>query len=307
MGAIAAEELRKAYDQTSALRGVTLSVDTGEVFALIGPNGAGKTTLIRCLTGTTTPDSGEAVLFDAPPGDADAARVGLLPQEFDPPGRLTARELIGYYAGLYDDTRDVDRVLEDVGLANAADTWFENLSGGQKRRILVGIALVNDPEVLFLDEPTTGIDPAGRQAVWSLIEALAEAGTTVFATTHYMDEAERLADRVGVLVDGALEAVGSPRELIAEHGGLPRLVIDVEGTGGVNLDLPFSVERTNRGVVIHDVTPGDIDRVVDELAEAPVDFTGLTWRAPGLESVYLTLTGQTPGSETSSTTPGGDR
>src|SRR6056297_853038 len=178
--ALVAEDVRRRYGDTVALDGVSLSVGEGEVFALIGPNGAGKTTLVRALTGTTEPDSGAVSVFGTDPTEADRQRLGLLPQSFDPPERLTARELIEYYAGLYDEARDPEAVLSEVGLDSGDSTWYENLSGGQKRRTCVGTALVNDPDVLFLDEPTTGIDPGGRRALWSLIEELAERGTTVF-------------------------------------------------------------------------------------------------------------------------------
>src|SRR6056297_2069271 len=155
---LVAEELRKSYGDTTAVDGVSLTVDEGEVFGLIGPNGAGKTTLVRCLTGTTAYEGTASVLGD-PPKEVERSRIGLLPQSFSPPERLTARELLDYYAGLYGESRDPETVLEEVGLADDADTWYEKLSGGQQRRACVGITLVNDPDVLFLDEPTTGIDP----------------------------------------------------------------------------------------------------------------------------------------------------
>ena len=160
MSVVVAEDLRRTYGDTVALDGVSLSLDAGEVFGLIGPNGAGKTTLVRALTGTTDAE-GRVELLGRDPRSVDESRIGLLPQSFDPPERLTARELVAYYAGLYDEARDVDGVLRDVGLADADDTWYENLSGGQQRRVCVGTALVNDPEVLFLDEAPHRA-PAGR-------------------------------------------------------------------------------------------------------------------------------------------------
>jgi ABC-2 type transport system ATP-binding protein len=230
---------------------------------------------------------------------------------------LTARELLAYYAGLYDDARPVDDVLADVGLADDADTWYENLSGGQKRRTCVGSALVNDPDLLVLDEPTTGIDPAGRRALWGLLENLAAAGTTVFLTTHYMEEAQRLADRVGLLADGALVALDTPAALVAEHGGDSRLRIEgVHATGAEAapgdesgqtpsdpdrpavddeavtdpLDYPASMDGTT--MTVRDVQPEAIGDVVDALAAAGVGYESLTWTEPTLEEVYLELTGQ---------------
>ena len=227
--------LAKAYGDVRALDGVDLAVQPGEIFALIGPNGAGKTTLVRVLTGTLDPDAGEVTLFGESPGRVDRERIGLLPQAFGPPERLTPRELFGAYAGLYGSAREPERLLEEVGLQEAADTWYERLSGGQQRRACLGTALVNDPEVLFLDEPTTGIDPAGRRTVHREIRALAEAGTTVFLTTHDMAEAEALADRVGLIADGRLVATGAPRELIREHGGEPSVSIELEPEGRTGL------------------------------------------------------------------------
>ncbi|MFC4549272.1 ABC transporter ATP-binding protein, partial [Halorussus sp. GCM10023401] len=309
---LVAEGLRKTYGDATALDGVSLSVAEGEVFALIGPNGAGKTTLVRALTGTTTPDSGSVSVFGEAPGAVERSRLGLLPQSFDPPERLTARELIGYYAGLYDEARDPEAVLSEVGLADAGTTWYENLSGGQRRRTCVGTALVNDPDLLFLDEPTTGIDPAGRRALWDLVEDLADRGTTVFLTTHYMEEAERLADRVGLLADGQVVEVGSPGALVAEYGGRPRLVVDVEAVeddearaagqqdrasapaaAGADAlaDAGFSAEETDEGLVVADVSPEDIGGVVAALNEAGVAYEALTWKQPDLEDVFLRLAG----------------
>jgi len=291
---LVAEDLRRAYGETVALDGVSLSVDEGEVFALVGPNGAGKTTLVRALTGTT--DAGGSVtLFGNPPRDVDPERVGLLPQDFDPPERLTARELLAYYGGLYDDARDVERVLDDVGLREAAATWYENLSGGQRRRVCVGTALVNDPDLLFLDEPTTGIDPAGRRALWRLVEDLAAGGTTVVLTTHYMTEAHRLGDRVGLLADGRLVAVDDPDALVAEYGGDPRLVVET-GADPAGLDLPSNVDarRVEGGegnLTVRGIDPGDIGGVVDALDRAGATYESLTWTQPDLEDAYLELTG----------------
>lgn len=292
-----ATDLEKAYGETVALSGASLSVAQGEVFALIGPNGAGKTTLVRALTGTTEPDAGRARILGESPTAVDRDRLGVLPQEFSPPGRLSARELLAYYAGLYDDARDPDDVLADVGLAEADETWYENLSGGQQRRACVGSALVNDPDLLFLDEPTTGIDPAGRRTVWRLIEALADAGTTVVLTTHDMAEAERLADRVGLLADGSLVAQGSPETLVRNHGGSSRLTVETAAELDAFADLEYPVERPDRGrgrnpdnaVVVREIDPAAIGAVVDYLEARDIEYTELSWAEPDLEDVYLTL------------------
>lgn len=292
-----AENVRREYGETVALDGVSLSVREGTVFALIGPNGAGKTTLIRSLTGTTDAE-GAIELFGTPPKEADTQRVGLLPQSFSPPERLTARELINYYGGLYDHARPVDDVLADVGMTADADTWYENLSGGQQRRVCVGIALVNDPALLVLDEPTTGIDPAGRRDLWQLLETLTAGGTTIFLTTHYMDEAEYLADCVGLLADGSLIAEGAPADLIAEHGGESRLEVElaenVDPSDAAHAVKSLgAVEIAGRTLSIHGVTPRSIEDVLDAFDLADIEYDALSWRQPDLESVYLALTDTT--------------
>ncbi|WP_436347833.1 ABC transporter ATP-binding protein [Natronorubrum sp. FCH18a] len=300
---VEATDVEKAYGETTALSGASLSVAGGEVFALIGPNGAGKTTLVRALTGTTEPDSGSARVLGDAPAAVDRSRLGVLPQDFSPPDRLGARELLSYYAGLYDAPRDPDEVLADVGLADAGDTWYEDLSGGQQRRVCVGSTLVNDPDVLFLDEPTTGIDPAGRRTVWRLIEDLAAGGTTVVLTTHDMAEAERLADRVGLLADGSLVARGTPDALVREHGGSSRLTIETAADPDAFADLEYPVDRPERGrtrnrtsesaVVVRDIEPAAIGTIVDYLEARGIEYTGLSWAEPDLEDVYLTLADRT--------------
>ncbi|MGQ3412094.1 ABC transporter ATP-binding protein [Natrinema sp. LN54] len=292
-----ATDLEKRYGETTALAGASLSVEAGEVFALIGPNGAGKTTLVRALTGTTDPDDGTARILGETPSAVDRDRLGVLPQEFSPPARLSARELLAYYAGLYDDARDPADVLADVGLVDAGETWYEDLSGGQQRRACVGSTLVNDPDLLFLDEPTTGIDPAGRRTVWRLIEDLADAGTTVVLTTHDMAEAERLADRVGLLADGRLVAQGTPESLVRDHGGSSRLTVETAADPDAFADLEYPVERPDRGrgrnpekaVVVRDIDPAAIGAVVDYLEARDIEYTELSWAEPDLEDVYLSL------------------
>jgi len=288
--AIRAEGISKCYEDTVAFDDVSIEVDSGEVFSLVGPNGAGKTTLVRALTGTTAPDSGTISVFGKSPTNVESGRIGLLPQSFTPPERLTARELLGYYRGLYDDPRDVDDVLADVGMHSADETWYTNLSGGQQRRVCVAIALINDPELLFLDEPTTGIDPAGRQSLWSLIDNLAAAGTTVFLTTHYMEEAQALADRVALLDAGTLVEVGPPTALIESYGGGTHLLVETELSPEQLTGLDVAVEPTDDGVRIPDVATADIGRIVQQLDAQGVTYDTLTWTEPSLEDVYLRLT-----------------
>ncbi|MBX0285690.1 ABC transporter ATP-binding protein [Haloarcula salinisoli] len=310
---LVAEDVRRSYGDTVALDGVSLSATAGEVLALVGPNGAGKTTLVRALTGTTEAQ-GRVELFGEAPTVVDRDRIGLLPQSFTPHERLTARELVAYYAGLYDETRDVDAVLEDVGLADTADTHYENLSGGQQRRTCVATALINDPDLLVLDEPTTGIDPAGRQALWELLEGLADRGVTILVTTHYMEEAQRLADRVGLLADGRLVALDAPEALVADHGGDSQLLVDGEFDAAAvdAIDYPAETTLRNGRLVVYGVRPESIGGVVDALDAVGLGYDSLTWKQPDLEDVYLELTGTGVGragepKETASAAAGGAR
>jgi ABC-2 type transport system ATP-binding protein len=293
--ALVAEDVRRTYGDTVALDGVSLSVAEGEVYGLIGPNGAGKTTLVRALTGTTDAE-GRVSVFGASPREVDPERVGLLPQEFSPAERLTARELVEYYSGLYDHARDTDSVLADVGLDGVADTWYENLSGGQKRRACVATALVNDPDLLLLDEPTTGIDPAGRRALWALVERLANEGTAVLLTTHYMDEAERLCDRVGLLADGRLAAEGTPTELVREHGGDPYLEIETSDPGAREALAAAGYRLApDHDLAVVGIEAREVGAVAGTLDEVGVEYGALAWRQPDLEDVYLALTGRAVG------------
>ena len=294
MDVIAAEGLRRQYGETVALDGVELSVSTGEVFGLVGPNGAGKTTLVRALTGTTEAE-GSVELFGEPPRAVARERLGVLPQSFDPPARLTARELLSYYGGLYEQARPPEQVLAEVGMASDADTHYENLSGGQRRRTCVATALVNDPDLLVLDEPTTGIDPAGRRALWSLLEGLAAAGTTILLTTHYMAEAEYLADRVGLLADGELLAVDTPADLVEQHGGRRVLSVTCEDPPATLPERFDDAHLADGQLTVRGVAPEAIADVVGTLERADVAYESLTWREPDLEDAYLALTGEDGG------------
>lgn len=295
-GVVQANGLVKRYGETVALSDVSVTVSTGEVFVLVGPNGAGKTTLVRALTGTIEPEDGSIAILDGPVSQTDPSRIGLLPQSFDPHGRLTVRELLLYYAGLYDQSRDVSAVIADVGLEDASETRYENLSGGQQRRVCVGSALINDPEVLFLDEPTTGIDPAGRRSVWSLLEGLSEDGTTIFLTTHDMAEAAELGDRVGLLDDGQLIEKGSPETLIEEYGGKSVLRVDTEEhlSAAEIQEFGESVVKIPTGFQFRGVQPSDIGPLVENLDEMAIRYDAIQWTEPTLEDAYLQLTGNEP-------------
>lgn len=301
MEAIVAEDVWKSFGDVQAVRGVSVRIDGGDVFALVGPNGAGKTTFIRCLVGTLAPAQGRVSILGQSTESIDYSEIGLLPQDFAPHDRLTARELIRYYAGLYDDAQEVEEVLASVGLSAIGDRRFVDLSGGEQRRTLVGTAIVNAPAVLFLDEPTTGIDPAGRRDVWELLESLSARGTTIFLTTHYMEEVERLADEVGVLCEGELVAQNSPTALVSSYGGSNRLLI--ETNDHVHL-AEYPVRETDTGVVIEGITAGEIGTVVSALDSNQVSYSAVAWRSPDLESVYLSLTGEAPAGDSSDVSVG---
>jgi len=298
MEQVVAEALRRSYGDTAALKGVSVAVEEGEIFALVGPNGAGKTTLVRCLTRTLEPDEGEARILGQTPDEVDRSRIGVLPQNFEPSERLTVEELVGYYGSLYTagERRDVDPLLEEMGVADASCQRYSELSGGQKSRVRVASALVNDPEVLFLDEPTTGIDPEGREDVWTAVERLAAEGTTVFLTTHYMREVERLADRVALMSGGEVVETGSTDEIVRSHGGEPRLVVRTVGPAE---DAVTLLEETDTGtkprvegeeIQFEGVPVGSIGEVLESLDGAGVEYDEVRWKEPDLEDAYLALT-----------------
>ncbi|NJP32157.1 ABC transporter ATP-binding protein [Micromonospora thermarum] len=277
--AISVRGLRKAYRETVAVAGVDLDVRRGEVFALLGPNGAGKTTTVEILEGYRKRDAGEVSVLGSDPAAPAAdwrSRVGIVLQgtgEFD---ELTVSEVVRHFAGFYADADDPDKVIARVGLADKAKARTHALSGGQKRRLDVALGIVGRPELLFLDEPTTGFDPEARREFWELIRDLAAAGTTILLTTHYLDEAEALADRVGVIADGRLVEVAAPGRLGNRHEALATVSW-----------------RTPEGVVesAESATP---TALVAELATRfGGEVPGLTVTRPTLEDVYLRMIGHT--------------
>lgn len=226
---IAVADLTKTYDETVAVDSASFSIYENEIFALLGPNGAGKTTTVEILECLRTPTDGEATVFGTRVTDNSEAikrRIGVVPQSFHTFDRLTVRENIELVADMYSDPVDVDTVLDRLDLTEYASSQFQSLSGGYQRRTGIGMALVGDPDILFLDEPTTGLDPAARRTTWGQIERLAEHGTTIVLTTHYMDEVEALADRAAIMVDGSIFAVDTVANLIEEYGGEVKLVVE---------------------------------------------------------------------------------
>src|SRR5437762_13233179 len=216
MSAISVRDLRKSYGATEALRGVTFEIAEGEVYGLLGPNGAGKTTTVEILEGYRSRDAGDVQVLGFDPAHAARSfreRIGVVLQQSQLFPNLTVRETHRVFAGYYERPRDTDEVIELVGLSDKRDARVKTLSGGQKRRLDLGVALVGDPDLVFLDEPTTGFDPAARRAAWGMIRSLRSLGKTILLTTHYLDAAEHLADRVAVLCEGAIVRVGTPADL----------------------------------------------------------------------------------------------
>jgi len=274
--AIRVRGLRKAYDGVEAVRGIDFDVHPGEVFGLLGPNGAGKTTTVEILEGYRPRDAGEVSVLGVDPwrsGVGHRERIGVVLQHSELPWTLTVREVHRMFAGYYEAPRDVEEVIELVGLSSKADARVKTLSGGQKRRLDLGVALVGDPELVFLDEPTTGFDPSARRTAWDLVRSLRSLGKTILLTTHYLDEAQQLADRVAVIRQGELVRVGSPHELI---GSAPVVEIRYRADG--------------REVV---VTTDKPTAALAELAGRAVaegrELDHLEVRRPTLEDVYLEL------------------
>jgi ABC-2 type transport system ATP-binding protein len=300
--AISVRGLRKSYGEVEAVRGIDLEVQSGEIFAFLGPNGAGKTTTVEILEGFRHRDDGEVTVLGTDPAQADRAwrqRVGFVLQESRLVPELTPRETLELYAGYYEAPRDVDEVLGLVGLEEKADVRATRLSGGQQRRLDVALAMIGDPELLFLDEPTTGFDPSARRQAWEVIGGLRNLGKTVFLTTHYMDEAQVLADRVAIISGGRIVATGSPEELGGEQEARTEISFRLPA-GVVGPDLPYGI-RTAAHIEAELVSLSARDPVpiLRELtnwaADRGVGLPGLLVRRPSLEDVYLQLTGGTDG------------
>jgi ABC-2 type transport system ATP-binding protein len=276
MTAIQVRGLRKSYNEVPAVGGVDLDIEQGEVFALLGPNGAGKTTTVEILEGHRHRDTGDvSVLGDDPAtaGRAWRARIGIVLQTANDAAELTVRESVRHYAGYYPTPADPDEVIEQVGLTAKAGARVKGLSGGQRRRLDVALGVIGRPELVFLDEPTTGFDPEARRQFWDLIKNLAAGGTTIVLTTHYLDEAEALADRVAVIAGGLIVAEGTPATL----GGRSTAKATVSW-----------LEQTGRQTMLTD-TP---TALIQELSQGR-ELTELTVTRPSLEDTYLELIGET--------------
>ena len=296
MTAISVRHLAKSYGDNVAVGDVTFEVERGEVFALLGPNGAGKTTTIEILEGFRNRTSGEVETLGVDPSDTKTqrwlrSRIGVVLQELAVEPFYSVRQVLSRNAGYYPSPRPVEEVIDLVGLTEKSDARVKTLSGGQQRRLDVGLGIVGNPELLFLDEPTTGLDPSGRRATWELIRKLATEGTTVLLTTHYMDEVEALADRVAVLSKANIVATGTPSSLGGRDSGMVTIRFGLPD--GVEVgDLPVAAVTVVEGLV--EIRTEDELPVLHALSgwalERGVRLPGLSVARVTLEDVYLRLT-----------------
>jgi ABC-2 type transport system ATP-binding protein len=288
----------KRYGLTVAVDAVSFDVEAGEIFGLIGPNGAGKTTTMECVDGLRTPDSGVvAVLGLDPRRDRYALqqRIGVQLQEAQLQKRIKISEAIGLWSSFYRKHVDGERLIEQLGLGDKRNAWFMTLSGGQKQRLFVALALINDPELVFLDELTTGLDPQARRAIWDLVRGIRQRGKTVFLTTHLMEEAERLCDRVAIIDHGRIVDIGAPHELVQRHCPERAVIVICEDPTAVEcfraIPRVRSVGSEGLEVTVRGVGSDFVTNVISALADHRIRVVDLRTELPTLEDVFLKLTG----------------
>jgi ABC-2 type transport system ATP-binding protein len=280
MNVIEVQGLHKSYADTKAVDGIDLTISHGEIFALLGPNGAGKTTTVEILEGFRKADSGSISVLGFDPSLRGAQsriwrnRIGIVLQSTADAGDLTVIETLSHFANYYSAPRDTDEVINSVGLDEKRDALIRTLSGGQRRRLDVGLGIIGSPELLFLDEPTTGFDPEARRAFWLLIESLRKGGTTILLTTHYLDEAEALADRVAVITRGKILEVSTPAQL------------------GGRATAKARVQWKSNGVIQEEMTDNPTEVVKRLSAQFPGEVPELQVLRPSLEDIYLSMIGE---------------
>ncbi|MEA2706237.1 MAG: type transport system ATP-binding protein [Gemmatimonadaceae bacterium] len=295
---IAVSNLGKRYGRTVAVDDVSLEVFEGEIFGLIGPNGAGKTTTMECVEGNRVPDRGSiSVLGLNPRRDANALRqrIGVQHQEAHLQKRIKVWEAVDLWRSLYTRVVDTDALLVQLGLETKRNAWFMTLSGGQKQRLFIALALIHEPEVVFLDELTTGLDPQARRAIWSLVTGIRDRGTTVFLTTHLMEEAEKLCDRVAIIEHGRIIEAGTPDELVRRHCPERAVVFTSDDVDvAERLQGLGAVERADGGGPTYTIRgAGDdfVTQVINVVAREGIRVRGFRTEIPTLEDVFLKLTG----------------
>ncbi|HEY2029954.1 MAG TPA: ABC transporter ATP-binding protein [Myxococcales bacterium] len=294
--ALRCEKLVKRYGDVTAVDGLDLEVESGECFGLLGPNGAGKTTTVEILEGLTEPTAGSVEVLGMRWSDSERAlreRIGLSLQETHFPERLTVREVLRLFRSFFSAGRSVDEVLDLVSLREKQDAWTEKLSGGQRQRLAVAVGLVGDPQVLFLDEPTTGLDPQSRRQLWDIITGFGKEGRTVLLTTHYMDEAEKLCNRVAIVDRGKVIALGTPQALIDSLGG-PQIVEVQTQRPARDLGQLAGVHAHKESDGAHLFTVEQLHVALPEILRAlePSGIENLVTRRATLEDVFVQLTGR---------------
>ncbi|MHB1908411.1 MAG: ABC transporter ATP-binding protein [Nitrososphaerales archaeon] len=298
MSAIIVHDLAKSYGSLQAVKGVSFEVRAGEIFSILGPNGAGKTTTIEILEGLREKDSGEIQVLGLDPwkqGYALHRKIGVIPQGFRFFDKSTPKEAINYYSSLFGEKSAADQILKEVLLQDAADVYFENLSGGQKQKVGLALSLVNSPELLFLDEPTTGLDPQARRAVWQVIRNLKEAGRSIVLTTHYLEEAEQLADDVAIMNHGEIIASGSPSQIVAQFSSGEKVSL----FGGKKLAdylaarsaLATKYDEKSGEIEIKILNKSDALLVLKMIQESGLDWEDLSIEKESLEDVFIKLVG----------------
>jgi ABC-2 type transport system ATP-binding protein len=297
--AIEVENLTKRYGNLLAVNGISFSVRKGEVFAFLGPNGAGKTTTVEIIEMIRTPTSGKVRLLGMDVTKEKRTivpRIGVLPQDFSSFDRITVRETLQYYARLFSRAHaDIDGLIELVNLKDKAEEQYKKLSGGLKQRLGIAIALVNDPEVVFLDEPTTGLDPRARREVWEVLLGLKKKGKTIFLTTHYMEEAEILADTVAIITKGMIIATGSPGELVENNANYLVLTLQTVDADAFEIIRKMGFEPVHdnhQDLKVRVEHAEDILKSLNAIKDAGGSFLSLDVRRPNLEEVFLKLTGE---------------
>jgi len=296
--AIQVSGIRKTYGTTVAVSDVSFEVNEGEIFGLIGPNGAGKTTTMECVEGVRRPDQGTITILGLDPVRNVYElqnRIGVQLQQAQLQKRIKVWEAVDLWASLYPKAVDGDRLLEQLGLSDKRNAWFMTLSGGQKQRLFIALALINDPEVVFLDELTTGLDPQSRRAIWELVRGIRDRGKTVFMTTHLMEEAERLCDRVAVIEHGKIIDMGSPSELVRRHCAVRTVLLATDNeVAEERLRTISSIEAVTRQdsrFTLQGRGDDFVTEVIQCLSENRIRVTDFRTELPNLEDVFLKLTG----------------
>jgi ABC-2 type transport system ATP-binding protein len=288
--------LSKRYDEVIAVDEVNLKVNSGSIFALLGPNGAGKTTTVKILEGLMKRDAGEIRIFGLDPWEDQEKlklMIGVMPQEFNFFEKLTPLEAVDFYIKLFNLNIDPYHLLKMVLLEDSINTLFEKLSGGQKQKLGLALSIINNPDLLFLDEPTTGLDPASRRAIWSVIRAFKDKGKTIVLTTHYLEEAEQLADIVAIINHGKIIAIGSPSAIVSQHGTGRKLVLKADKEMFRYLESMGIKVSENNGALEILLNPYQmLSNLISIIEISGIEYSQLTVRSDSLEDVFIKLVGE---------------